>query len=118
MKDVNRPVLMDEFDGVLRRRQWWDNDGHTLITEVIQPGHKKILQRNADMRNSVELFTKLESMQWALQIPTNDYAGLLKKHPDLEAPDGEIRNKAWRAFIQSSEAAPYRVRPQRSKMKV
>ena len=52
---------------------------------------------------------KGEVFQHALSIPTIDYAKLVRANPDLEAPDGWIKKRAWDAFIASDASEPYRV---------
>jgi len=46
-----------------------------------------------------------------LMIPELDYAVLTRRFPDLGSPDHEIRLRAWKGFLATSAADPYRVRP-------
>lgn len=51
---------------------------------------------------------------WAgseLMIPELDYYVLVRRFPDLSSPDSEIRLKAWKRFLATSAADPYRVNP-------
>jgi hypothetical protein len=51
---------------------------------------------------------------WAgseLMIPELDYYVLVRRFPDLASPDAEIRLKAWKRFLGTSLADPYRVNP-------
>ena len=75
-----------------------------------------ILDENAEIRKNEGALRKLQAMEWALQIPTLDYYNLTKANPELVSPDAEIRNKAWRKFIESDISLPYRVREQKSRI--
>ena len=90
------------------RNQWMISAGK-LFRRQTQPNRELLLERNAKLRREGGLadltFAGLE-----LRIPEIDYYQLRKKYPDLNAPDGEIRTKAWRRFAASSEADPYRIR--------
>ena len=44
-----------------------------------------------------------------LTIPRAEHDALVRANPDLAAPDGAIRLKAWRKFANSPEARPYHV---------
>ena len=104
-------LIRNDHDGVIRTRQWWEGEA-TLITEKYQPSKDAILNDNAEIRKNPGALRTLDSMQWALQIPTVDYDKLIKCNPLLSHPDADIRNKAWKTFISSDESLPYRVREQ------
>lgn len=59
---------------------------------------------------------KLETMQWSLCIPPADYKVITMVLPDLVSADPLERNAAWRTFIDSPMADPYRVRKDKSKL--
>ena len=44
-----------------------------------------------------------------LCIPELVLQNLKKKYPELAAPDMQIRVKAWKKFLRSTEAKPWRV---------
>ena len=48
--------------------------------------------------------------RWSLSVPFEDHAALVRKYPDLAAPDSRIRSAAWLKFMHSSESEPYRMR--------
>lgn len=66
-----------------------------------------ILRANATLRRSEA--NKMDGMRWALRIPEDDYAGLVKRNPALQTTDRGIRDKAWAKFLASDESLPYRV---------
>jgi hypothetical protein len=47
--------------------------------------------------------------QMVLSIPELDYYVLIRRFPDLESPDGEIRKAAWLKFIKDDASLPYRI---------
>ena len=47
--------LSDQFDGVLRKTEFWDNDGRTLLQQTEQPGKRAILEQNAELRKDLGL---------------------------------------------------------------
>lgn len=42
-------------------------------------------------------------------IPRTEFDALVRANPDLAAPDGGVRLKAWRKFANSRDAIPYHV---------
>jgi hypothetical protein len=44
-----------------------------------------------------------------LCIPELELRKLKRRYPDLASPDKEIRLKAWKRFIQTAEAKPWKV---------
>ena len=103
-------LIGDTFNGIIRKRFWMD--GAKLVVKSMQPSRAAILNDNAEIRRNPLALRKLDAMQWALQIPTDDYDKLLGCNPDLTHTDAETRNAAWKAFIKSPESLPYRVRHQ------
>jgi hypothetical protein len=80
------------------------------------------LKREREVREAAERAVSLHNIQerrglmaprvWGemmLTIPAHDHAALVRANPDLAAPDGEIRLKAWKRFANSRESLPYRV---------
>lgn len=55
--------------------------------------------------------TRLDWGALMLRIPELDYAVLLRRFPDLSAPDHEIKRRAWVEFAATPQADPYRVTP-------
>jgi hypothetical protein len=47
--------------------------------------------------------------RWALSIPVDDHAALVKLLPDLQSHDAIERTKAWAKFMASPLSLPYRV---------
>jgi len=71
---------------------------------------RQLLTLNQELRN---LDTPMGHHSWGsnvLQIPELDYYVLVKRFPDLQAPDAEISTRAWDKFLKSPESEPYRVR--------
>ena len=92
-------------EGLFRDRYSWE-DGK-LYREREQGNRAHILAANQLARSLDKRRT--DGYRWALRIPEDDYAVLVKLMPELVAPDREIRDKAWRAFIVSDASRPYRV---------
>jgi hypothetical protein len=69
---------------------------------------RRILEHNA--RSRIERPRRdLTFGRQVLNIPVYDRQVLHITHPELDSHDPEIRDRAWRAFIQSDESLPYRV---------
>lgn len=71
---------------------------------------RQVLTLNKELRN---LDNPMGHHDWAsniLNIPELDYYVLVKRYPDLQAPDAEISTRAWDKFLRSPESEPYRVR--------
>ncbi len=98
------------MSGIYRNRFFIS--GGQLIRRQTQPNRERLLERNAKLRREGGL-ADLSFAGHALRIPEIDYYQLRQKYPDLNAPDAEIRTKAWRAFEASSEADPYRTSDRR-----
>ena len=111
-----RQRLSDQFDGVIRKTEYWDNDGHTLLTQSYQPGRDAILNQNAELRKDPGALRKLETIRLELTIPEIDMPVLKGLYPGLAATDSNIRNQAWNHFMNSSVADPYRVRPRKTRL--
>lgn len=69
-----------------------------------------ILERNKQLRINPGAQRDLTFGRLALSIPELDHHYLIKKYPDLAAPDKEVRQRALAKFMASSESAPYKVR--------
>ena len=83
--------------------------GH-LVRHQVQPTRNAVLERNATIQREPEALRRLDWASWQLSIPELDMKILAKKHPELMNPDGPTRKAAWKRFIESDEADPYRVR--------
>ena len=68
----------------------------------------EILRLNEYLRNS-EGVRKTDGVRWALKIPVDDHAALVRLNPALSSKDHVERTKAWKAFINGPESIPYRV---------
>lgn len=53
--------------------------------------------------------TRLDDGYVSFRIPTKDYPVLVRKFPELDSKDHDIRLAAWHKFAQSPEAIPYLV---------
>jgi len=77
---------------------------HSVTHQDVGPilEHNKTVMREGGSRTLS--FGKSE-----LVIPEVVLTRLKKKYPELQAPDMEIRVKAWKRFLASSESRPWRV---------
>lgn len=53
-------------------------------------------------------------LEWGrseLHIPELDFYVLVHRFPELNSPDNEIQHKAWKKFLNSPAALPYKVQP-------
>jgi len=92
-------------DGVLLREVYAECGGVT--GRLSQPGREAILEKNA--RAQIERPNRdLTFGRMVLNIPFLDRHVLRTTHPELDAPDKEIRTAAWVKFIASSESRPFR----------
>ena len=107
---LTRP-LPPQSDGVL----WgsWSIEGGELVRKVTQPSEDPILERNRELRKNPAALHSLDSMGLELTIPELHYWRLVKKYPELGAPDAATKTRAWRRFMGSSESDPYRVKDRR-----
>lgn len=71
---------------------------------------ERVLAENEAARLNPDNLRAGDGLRWALQIPQDDYAGLIARNPDLEAPDREVNHRAWQKFMKTAEARPYMVR--------
>jgi len=100
-------VIYRDADQVLVRELYAEPDG-TLSSRLHQPSRQAILEHNA--RSRIEHPRReLTFGRMVLNIPLLDRERLRHTHPDLDHPDAETRNRAWRLFIQSAEALPFKV---------
>lgn len=74
-----------------------------------QPGRREILEFNQALRADPARIRRLKWAKPQLQIPELDLYRLKHLYPELDSPDAEIRLKAWKRFMASSESKPYRV---------
>ncbi len=79
-----------------------------LTRIVFDPWRAAKLRWNKRLRDAGAV-RKGEVFQHKLSIPTLDYTKLVRANPDLEAPDGWIKKRAWDAFIASDASEPYRM---------
>jgi hypothetical protein len=105
----------DQDDGVLFAD--WKISNHQLVRRMRQPTEDRILNNNSELRKNVGAVRALDWAGWTLSIPELHRLRLGKKYPDLNSTDHETRQRAWLAFIASSEADPYRVKPRSKRRK-
>ena len=108
MSRAYSPASMRDNDGELFA-DWRIQQGH-LVRRIRQPREDAILDANAELRKNPDALRPLSFMGWALCIPELHWLRLQKTHPELFAPDAATQQSAWRLFLASSEADPYRVR--------
>ena len=101
-------MLTHHSDGELLA-SWRIVDGQ-LVRTMTQPREDLILEANAELRKSPEALRPLSYGAWMLCMPELNFLAAQKKHPDLASLDSHTRYQAWKKFINSSEAAPYRVK--------
>ena len=98
----------DDFDGVIWS-SWKVEHGH-LVRRQRQPSQDSVLQFNQELRRNPGAVRPMSFMGLELNIPAVDLRILWKKYPALNSTNGEEKTAAWRKFMGSSEADPYRVR--------
>lgn len=75
---------------------------------------REVLNLNKEIRNSIEPLGHLPWGSSMLQIPELDYYVLIRRFPELNSPDAEIKTKSWDKFARSTASEPYRVRSNRN----
>jgi hypothetical protein len=103
------------FDGVIGA--CFKQEGGGIFRYWFQPNRNEILENNLRLRNEPDAIEHKESMGWELSIPEVDFYHLIDIYPDLNSSDKDTRERAWKRFLGSSEADPYRVRD-RTKIRV
>jgi hypothetical protein len=79
-----------------------------LTTRTTAPQSRAILEQNKLLRNE-GLVKNKDELHFELSIPEFDYHMLCRKYPDLACGDPDTEDMAWRKFLRSSEAKPYKV---------
>ena len=94
----------------LRRRTavHMEGDDAILQVETSDPGAAGALATNQKLRQE-GVVGKRPDMHWTLSLPEFEYYMLIKKYPDLNSPDHEIKTRAWKTYLRSAESKPYRV---------
>ena len=105
------PMKPTHSDGELLAN--WQIVDKQLVRTTTQPREDLILEANQELRKSPDALRPLSFMGWELSIPELNYYALIKKYPDLAAPDKDTSFRAWKKFLKTSEADPYRVRDRR-----
>ena len=101
------------YDGIANHSISADHttEGFT-ISRVDHQDCKPILDHNREVMaqggSRTTSFGKFE-----LCIPSLELANIKKRFPDLEAPDMQIRVRAWKKYIASAESKPWRVSQRR-----
>ena len=103
--------------------QWHERDGADVYRHTIEDG-RYYLEVKVGNRDDVFKFNhemragghqgRLSAVgdgQMSLNFASDAEINLLaRKYPDLKHWDSEVRGKAWRKFMTSSESKPYRMR--------
>ncbi len=71
-----------------------------------------VLENNQHRRLS-GVVPKSSWCEHALSIPPGHLQRLYAKYPELKCWDTEVRSRAWKKFMASSESKPYRVTDRR-----
>lgn len=90
--------------------QGWRVEGGTLVRSRSQPDRVQLLEHNQELRNNPGALRDMSFAGLEMNLPELDYYLLIEQYPDLNSPDAEIKTKAWRKFMASPLADPYRVR--------
>jgi len=103
------PIGPALFDGVVESSLNIDHAGdQLLLSRLDKQDCSEILKHNQEMLDAggsqSGSFGKVE-----LCIPFLVLEKLKRKYPDLKSPDREIRVKAWKRFISTAEARPWKV---------
>ena len=100
-------MIYRDTDGIVERLVYAEPDG-TVSSVLRQPSRDALLELNARCRIEAPL-RELSFCRLVLRIPVVDRERLRATHPELDAPDKDIRNSAWARFIASSESTPFKV---------
>lgn len=97
------------FDGVVESSLNLDHSGDGFtVARIDKQDCSEILKHNQEMLDAggsqSGSFGKVE-----LCIPFLVLEKLKRKYPDLKSQDREIRLKAWKRFISTAEAKPWKV---------
>ena len=87
----------------------WKVEGDSLVRKMWQPSEDRILEENQRIRIE-EPLKHLGWGSWVLCVPELHWWRLKKKYPDLNAPHGPTRTKAWLKLMASPEGDQYRVK--------
>lgn len=85
-------------------------EGDTVGSVREQIARPLILDTLGHMRQAAPMADSEGLGRWALCIPHEDWLRLRDKYPALASPDQAEKSRAYVAFINSSESAPFRVR--------
>lgn len=75
-----------------------------------QRGRSAHLDYLAELRKNPDALNHLSFAGWELSIPEVDLMMWKELLPDLDSHDRETRKRAWKWFMKSEHADPYRVR--------
>lgn len=100
---------------------WYDREGPLVNKYTLTPAGRLTVQKidtsarqtlgiNAELQKNPDTLRKLKWGTQALQIPPGHLHILKQKYPELTCWDKDIRTKAWKKFMASSESKPYRVK--------
>ena len=106
---LQRKADADLFDGVVRKSVVVEPESEGgRITALTHQDCSAVLDHNKEVMAQGGA-RSLSFGKAELCIPELVLAKLKKKYPDLAAPDMQIRVKAWKKFLASSESKPWRV---------
>jgi len=82
-----------------------------LVKETFQPDRNLIMEGNKSLQRAAEdgMIKDMSFGRWVGRIPTLDFINLQEKYPDLFSNDIELARKATIKFMNSPEAAGYRI---------
>ncbi len=105
----SRSQQPDFYDGVVDASLKVDHDGDGFkINRIAHQDCADILQHNREVMlrggSRTGSFGKVE-----LCIPVLELENLKRRNPELASQDKEIRLKAWKRFIKTTEAKPWKV---------
>jgi hypothetical protein len=81
-----------------------------LLSETGQPERDQIMVDIANQRLADRKTKDLKMGRLYLEVPEMDLWQLKLKYPELGSKDAEIKTRAWKKFIHTTEAKPYLIR--------
>lgn len=87
----------------------WKMEQGQLVRTIVQPNEDAILNQNRELQKDPGIVKTLEWGRLALSVPENVYWYLVKKYPDLNAPNAMARRAAWLKIYNDRDYADLRV---------
>ncbi len=85
------------------------------VLHIMQRRDYAHLDNQMDMAKD-EIIRDLTFGRWALSIPEDHHEVLTMLYPDLQSQDATIKTLAWKAFMDTDDALPYKVNSKQRKM--